>query len=213
MNHPTSHRHRPDHAKRPGPRLLPGAGRIREALSGILTLFSIGAAVFLSVQILNPGTAPDPAQTGDLSIKTDLASLMEKDDRFGQDHVRVDSRNGIVRLSGTVLTPEEKGWAELHATQIPGVRGIQDEIWVLPDINADQDLQEEVKSTLIDNSLVDIQGLQVEAHDGVVTLDGSVSEPILKRLADRLVQWIPGVNKVIDNTYVFNEHDRNSGMA
>jgi len=213
MNHQSSHPHLPGVAGNSSSRLPEGTHRVREALSGAGTLVIIGAAVFLTIQALGPSAAPDTAPPGDLSIKTDLASLMENDDRFGQDHVRLDVSKGVVRLTGTVLTPEEKGLAEEHATEIPGVRGIQDEIWVLPSINEDQDLQKEVESTLIDNSLVDIRGMQVEAHDGVVTLDGTVSRPVLKRLADRLVKSTPGVSKIIDNTYVYNENKGNSRMA
>jgi osmotically-inducible protein OsmY len=188
------------------------ASRIQEGISGVATLLLIAGAVFLYGKFLGPAS-PGPAETGDLAVKTDLASAMEKDPSFGQDHIRVSARNGVVRLSGTVLTPEEKGEAVLDASSIPGVKGVVDKIWVLPDINQDQDIQEEVKSTLIDNPLVDIKGLQVEAHNGVVTLDGTVSRPLWKRLADRLARWTPGVNEVIDNTYVSNKKEGNSPLA
>lgn len=204
MKHPTINPGRRDRGMDSGPRPYRISPRLQEGISGVVTLLLIAAAVFLFGQFMRSVPA-SAKQTNDLALKTDLSAAMEKDPSFGQDHIRVNAHDGIVRLSGTVLTPEERGEAVLDATAVPGVKGIVNGIWVMPDINQDQDIQEEVKSTLIDNPLVDIQGLQVESHHGVVTLDGTVSRPLWKQLADRLVRWIPGVNEVVDNTYVSNK--------
>jgi osmotically-inducible protein OsmY len=212
MRHPTTNADRRDSVTKTGSRSLRISPRLQEGISGVVTLLLIAAAVFLFGQFMRSVPA-GAKQSDDLALKTDLAAAMEKDPSFGQDHIRVNAHNGIVRLSGTVLTPEERGEAVLDATAIPGVRGIVNKIWVLPDINQDQDIQEEVKSTLIDNPLLDIQGLQVESHHGVVTLDGTVAGPLWKQLADRLVRWIPGVNEVIDNTYVSNKTNANLPLA
>lgn len=135
---------------------------------------------------------------GDLWIKTALESVMEKDNRLSLNRIEVAAVDGIVKLGGTVLTDDEKGLAEQIASQIPSVRGIENDIVVLPAVDPNSELEKEAKATLIENPLLHIGELSVRARDGVVTLNGIVQQSREKRLARRLVVLLPHVYSVVN---------------
>jgi len=139
-----------------------------------------------------------PADPGDLWIKSALESVIEKDNRLSLNHIDVASLNGTVKLNGMVLTEDEKGLAERMASQIPGVKGIENDINVLPAVDPNSELEKEAKATLIENPLLHIGELQVRARDGVVTLNGVVQQSKEKRLARRLVALLPNVHGVVN---------------
>jgi len=156
------------------------------------------ASVVLVVLFPVPASPAVQLEKGDLWIKTALESVMEKDGRLDLNRIGVSSRKGIVKLEGTVLTGEEKGLAELLAMQIPGVRGVQNNMQVIPPLNQDIAIEKETQSVLIENPLIDIEALHVRANNGIVTMSGIVDRPCEKHLADRLVSMLPDVHKVVD---------------
>jgi len=96
------------------------------------------------------------------------------------------------------MTDDEKGLAELIAMEIPGVKGIENDIEVLPPVDPDSELQKETRVELIDNPLFHIHDLNVRARNGVVTLRGLVQRNQEKHLARRLVARLPHVHRVVN---------------
>ncbi|HET6464798.1 MAG TPA: BON domain-containing protein [Nitrospiria bacterium] len=137
-------------------------------------------------------------EKSDLWIKTAVESFMERDGHLNLNRIGVSSHSGIVKLNGTVYTGEEKGLAELIAMQIPGVRGVENDMRVIPPLDQDIAIEKQARAALIENPLLDIEQLRVRAADGVVTLLGIVDRNREKHLADRLVSMLPDVHKVVD---------------
>lgn len=163
------------------------------------------AAVFLVILIPGPASPATPMEKGDLWIKTATESTMEKDGHLNLNRIGVSSHHGIVKLEGTVLTGEEKGLAELIAMQIPGVRGVQNNILVIPPLDQDIAIEKKARSTLIENPLIDIRQLRVRVVNGIVTLRGIVDRSRERHFADRLVSMLPDVSKVVDKMETFQQ--------
>jgi len=165
---------------------------------------NVGGWVFLVLALFGVFLIPAPAspetqrEKNDLWIRTALESVMEKDGHLNLNRIEVSSRNGIVKLDGTVYTGEEKGLAELIAMQIPGVRGVENDMRVIPPLDQDIATEKQARATLIENPLLDIEQLRVRAADGTVTLLGIVDRNRERHLADRLVSMLPDVRKVVD---------------
>lgn len=166
-----------------------------------------GLFVFVSVVILGifmflifstPVPVLPATDRGDLWIQSALESVMEKDGRLDLTQVGVSCSDAIVKFSGTVLTDYEKGLAELLGTEIPGVKGIQNNILVMPVADQDVKIAKEVQTTLFENPLLHINHLRVHAQNGMVTLEGIVYHTEEERLANRLVARLPRVHGVIN---------------
>jgi len=158
----------------------------------------LGVAIFLTLSIPAPAARAGQADPGDLWIKSAMESVMQKDGRLNLNRLKVRSQNGIVKLGGTAMTDDEKGLAELIAMEIPGVKGIENDIEVLPPVDPDSELQKETRVELIDNPLFHIHDLNVRARNGVVTLRGLVQRNQEKHLARRLVARLPHVHRVVN---------------
>lgn len=164
-----------------------------------------GAVAMLGVMTLVSLSSPIRRSTvrgvSDLWISSALESVIERDghdDLTRLPRVSVATHDGIVTLSGAVLTDAEKGLAEELASEIPGVRGIDNTINVTPALNRDLAIEKAVQAELVEDPLVHIRDLRVRADDGVVTMEGIVSQHGEKRLARVLVARLPDVDQVID---------------
>jgi osmotically-inducible protein OsmY len=169
-----------------------------KGLVDFMMLAIFGTAIFVMVSIPAPVFLATQTEQGDLWIKTALESVMEKDNHLSLNRIEVASVNGIVKLGGTVLTDDEKGLAEQIASEIPGVRGIENDIGVLPAVDPNSELEKEAKAVLIENPLLHIGELRVEARNGMVTLEGTVNQTREKHLAKRLVALLPNVHGVVN---------------
>jgi osmotically-inducible protein OsmY len=161
---------------------------------GALWVVSI---LFVTLSQASASHAMQPEKS-DLWIKTALESDMENDGHLDFNRIGVSSHNGIVKLEGTVLTGEEKGLAELIAMQIPGVRGVENDMRVIPPLDQDIAIEKLVRAALIENPLLDIKQLRVHVVNGIVTLQGIVDRTRERHLADRLVSMLPDVDNVVD---------------
>jgi hypothetical protein len=87
---------------------------------------------------------------GDLWIKAAVKYVIERDGRFELDDLGVSCHNGIVKLRGTVLAREEKGLAAQLVMEVPDIRGIENDIQVVPVLNKNFKVEKEAESTLIE---------------------------------------------------------------
>jgi osmotically-inducible protein OsmY len=161
---------------------------------------TLGAAFSVMIVLALSGSAPAAlgSNPSDLWIQTALDSVMEQDGHFDLDRIDTSTHHGVITLNGTVLTGDERGLAELLAMQIPGVKAVENEIRVVPDMTPEVVMEKQSRAALIENPLLDIRELEVRASGGIVTLRGIVYRPDEKRLARSLVHQLPGVRGVVD---------------
>lgn len=149
--------------------------------------------------------------------------------RFIIDRIAIES-DGMLVLDGQVARLREKKLALLRAAAVPGVADIIDRLHVQPVTAAgdrriraqlrdmfaqDRDFSDlELREDLAENvafadykSVAGADGpglghIDINVHDGIVTLDGVVPTLVRKRLAGAMAWWIPGVRDVINGIAV-----------
>jgi len=115
--------------------------------------------------------------------------------------IRVDVRDGIATLSGTVATCRERKLAEDAIARLRGIRGIRQQIVVdLPEAGrvSDERLEKRVTKALAWNSLVPEGAISGLVDDGKVILEGTVSRHGQKVAALDCVRNLAGVRELVD---------------
>lgn len=156
------------------------------------------------------------AQT-DAGITTSVKTRMAAADTVKAYEVSVDTRNGVVTLSGEVATTAEKEQALRIARETEGVRDVIDQIRIgeaAPTAGleeqagqagqafSDAAITTTVKSKfLADNSVKGLR-INVDTSAGVVTLSGNVSTRAEADRAIMLARETEGVIRVVDNMKV-----------
>jgi hyperosmotically inducible protein len=136
-----------------------------------------------------------------ITAKTKLALIA--DGRTSGFETDVDSREGVVTLSGKVDTAEAKTAADDVAKKIEGVKSVNNQLQVVPeakrkDVNAvDDKIEDAIEKALdADASLKDLS-LAAESNNGVVTVTGTVDNQDQLVKAAQALRKIPGVKSVV----------------
>jgi osmotically-inducible protein OsmY len=123
------------------------------------------------------------------------------EDRCGEIEFAV--ADGVVTLAGQVLSLSHRRIAEVLAWWVPGCRGVDNRLEVIP---AEQDNDDEVTDALrlvleIDPA-IHAEQILVKTRLGVVSLDGVVMREEERRSAEIDAWYVPGVNDVINRLEV-----------
>jgi osmotically-inducible protein OsmY len=169
------------------------------------------------------------AQT-DAGITTNVKTKLAADDTVKAYDVNVDTRNGVVTLTGEVDSATEKEVAIRIARETEGVRDVVDQIRIgeatptagIDNPDRDRDvsgtIREEgrqagqavsdaaltttVKSKFLADDMVKGLNIDVDTQDGVVTLTGNVATKAEADRAMMLARQTEGVSRVVDNLKV-----------
>ncbi len=123
------------------------------------------------------------------------------------DDIKVESKNGVVTLTGTVGKESHKSLAQETVANLPGVKSVDNKLEVKgeqPAENSDAWLITKVKTTLLFHSNVSAM-TEVSAKDGAVTLRGSAPSQAQKDLTTEYAKDIEGVKDVNNEMTVLGE--------
>ena len=164
-----------------------------------------------------PG-APDPtteagnaanAPSNDALITARVQSKYFVDDRVKGRRIDVDTRNGVVTLTGQVADEDERAQALLLARTAEGVARVEDHLTVAPPAveQAAMALNDATLTTTIQakyfvDPVVKAGAIDVSAKDGVVVLHGTVANDATRKQAIAIAQNTEGVSQVIDRLTV-----------
>jgi hyperosmotically inducible protein len=116
------------------------------------------------------------------------------------DHVKIESTDGNVTLTGTVNDSSHKALAEDTVRNLPGVNNVNNEITVkgenAPTEKSDGWVEFKVKSALAFHRSVSATKTKVAVKDGVVTLAGTASSQAQKDLTTQYANDVDGVTSV-----------------
>jgi hyperosmotically inducible periplasmic protein len=117
------------------------------------------------------------------------------------DVIKIQSKDGIVTLTGTVSEESHKSMAEETVSDLPGVKSVNNQISVTgspASANSDAWIGERVRSTLLFHRSVSYANTNVSVTDGKVTLQGEASSEAQKQLTTEYAEDVSGV-KGVDN--------------
>lgn len=122
--------------------------------------------------------------------------------------VNVDTHQGVVTLFGSVSTKEASAAAEREVREIDGVKGVENELQVVPDVAAerverqDEKLQESVAKRIAERESFADDEIDVAVSDGVVRLTGNVGSHGEKIAALTIARTTDGVRSTVDGLSV-----------
>jgi hyperosmotically inducible periplasmic protein len=114
------------------------------------------------------------------------------------DDIKIQSKNGVVSLTGTVSEESHKSLAQETAAGLPGVKSVDNRLEVKgehPTEKSDAWLSAKVKMTLLFHRSVSAM-TKVNSKDGIVTLQGDATSQAQKDLTTEYAKDIEGVKDV-----------------
>jgi len=139
----------------------------------------------------------------DSAITADVKSKLAAPNENGQININVDTRGGVVTLTGAVETQAEKEQAELVAANTVGVTGVINNITVNTDGGydgegagmsaSDLEILSKIKTRYVAEGVI---GAKIGVKDGVVTLKGAVDDAQIRARAEYIARATRGVKEV-----------------
>jgi osmotically-inducible protein OsmY len=117
------------------------------------------------------------------------------------DRIKVTVSNGWITLEGDVKWQFQRRAAERAVRNLPGVRGISDNIKISSRISPPQ-LQSKIEAALKRQAVLDAQRISVDVNGNEVILRGTVRSWSEKQEAERTAWSAPGVMSVNSQIFV-----------
>jgi len=115
------------------------------------------------------------------------------------DDIKIQSKDGVVVLTGTVADESHKTLAKETIISLPGVKSLEYKLTVkgeVPAEHTDAWLITKVKTALLFHRSVSATGTEVLAKDGIVTLRGESASAAQKDLTTEYASDVEGVKNV-----------------
>jgi osmotically-inducible protein OsmY len=115
------------------------------------------------------------------------------------DDIKIQSRDGVVTLTGIVSEESHKSLAQETVAGLPGVKSVDNRLEVKgapPTANSDEWLRDKVKVTLLFHRSVSGFKTEVNVKDGIVTLQGEATSQAQKDLTTEYAKDVEGVKDV-----------------
>jgi hyperosmotically inducible protein len=126
------------------------------------------------------------------------------------DDIKIQSKDGVVSLTGTVSEESHKSLAQETVASLPGVKSVDNRLEVKgehPSENSDAWLSAKVKTTLLFHQNVSAM-TEVNTKDGIVTLKGDADNQAQKDLTTEYAKDVEGVKDVRNEMTVSNSSDK-----
>ncbi|OGR19888.1 MAG: transport-associated protein [Desulfobacterales bacterium GWB2_56_26] len=123
------------------------------------------------------------------------------------DNIKMQSKDGLVTLTGTVSEASHKSLAGETVAGLPGVKRVDNKLVEkdgAPAAKSDAWLITKVKTTLLFHSNVNAIGTEVLAENGTITLRGEATSVAQKDLTTEYVMDVEGVMQVNNKMTVAN---------
>jgi hyperosmotically inducible protein len=156
------------------------------------------------------------AGCSDTNKSPDVTDNIRKSlDQAGYKDVSVsqDREKGVVTLTGTVPTDNDKAQAESIAKSGAGAQVVADQIAVRPpgdgsdaktvDSDLDKGIEKNLDAVLVKNRLK--KDVKYDVKNGVVTLTGDVPSQSRRTQVERLASTVPNVKQVVNELEVKNQ--------
>ncbi len=149
--------------------------------------------------VLLAAVAPVSASENDERIEPSFKKSYVYNMYLKDDDIRIEAKDGVVTLTGTVTEESHKKLAEETAANLPGVTRVDNKLATNAEVaseSADTWMDRKVKLTLLFHRNVNAGATIVEVKDGIVTLTGEASSAAQKELTTEYAKDIEGVKEV-----------------
>lgn len=155
------------------------------------------AVIVAAVALLMTSTPVHASTTDDRIESSAKKSYVFKTYLEGDD-IKIQSKDGVVSLTGTVSEESHKSLAQQTVADLPGVKSVDNRLEVKgdhPAENSDAWLSAKVKATLLLHQNVSAK-TEVSTKDGIVTLQGEATSQAEKDLTTEYAKDVEGVKDV-----------------
>jgi len=156
-------------------------------------LMGATVALMMIVAPLRASSATDDKIVSSVKDTYVFKTLLQGDD------IKIESKDGVVTLTGVVAGPARKLLAEMTVTVMPGVKSVDNRLTIKgdePTANSDAWIKDKVETTLALHQNVNDSKIEVSVKDGVVTLKGAAVNQAKKELATAYAEDVEGVKDV-----------------
>lgn len=162
---------------------------------GILAAASLAMAAGCASSMV-----PKSTREADSAITSSVENALKNSERVKARQVEVQTREGVVYLTGVVDTEDSRREAGRLTWRTADVNGVVNDLtvgertvgsWV-----DDVMISSQVKSKLIANTEIKAGDIDVSSSQGVVTLIGRVGSSLIKSDAERIARGTKGVRDV-----------------
>lgn len=146
--------------------------------------------------VVNRIQVEPPMSLSDAKLAKNVRDALLYDPATDSYEVSAEARNGVVTLTGTVESWQEKQLCETVTKGVPGVAAVKNDIDIVYRENRpDEEIREEIEARLANDVLVDDKLITVKVTDGTVSLSGSAGSLTEKHraMADG---WVTGTKAV-----------------
>lgn len=164
-------------------------------------------ALILAATALSFSALPLRASETDDRIEASAKKSYVFKTHLKDDAVKMQSKDGVVTLTGTVANASHKSLAQDTVEGLPGVKSVDNQIVIkgeAPAEHSDAWIALKVKSTLVFHRNVSATATDVSVTDGVVTLEGKAASAAQKELTAEYARDIEGVKDVKNAMTVAN---------
>jgi hyperosmotically inducible periplasmic protein len=169
-------------------------------VSAFATKTLIGVAIIALTGCASSSMTSKSTQETDEGITSVVQQALETDEKVKARQVEVETREGVVYLTGVVDTEESRREAARVSWRTEGVRGVRNGLTVgertVGEWVDDVMISSKVKSQLIANPGIEASDIDVGSSKGVVTLIGRVSTQRIKTDAEDIARATKGVSDV-----------------
>lgn len=132
--------------------------------------------------------------SSDAQLTNEVIHALLWDARVSPASIAVETKDGVVLLSGTVDSYIKKWSARETTFNVEAVKEVIDTIVVKPSTQiSDETIKKNIKQMLENDSRVDAAEVEVLVKKGVVTLQGRVNSLFQKLGAEETTRWVKGV--------------------
>jgi len=171
-----------------------------------LTTAILAAAILAISACAATRTRESTGEVVDDSVVTTRVKTALINDPITKAHqIDVDTRRGVVQLSGFVDSANERSEAVTVARKVNGVKEVQDNMKVSPgasfgEVIDDSTITGKVKLALAADPITKAYQINVDTKDGVVLLSGFVDNASEQQQATTVARGVNGVKKVDNQT-------------
>jgi len=130
------------------------------------------------------------------------------------DDINIQSKDGVVTLTGSVLEESHKSLAQETVAELSGVKKVDNQLEVKgdrPAANSDLWLGTKVKTTLLFHRNVNALKTEVSVKDAIVTLRGEAASKAQKELTTEYAKDVTGVKDVMNEMTISGATKGKSG--